>query len=219
MSKRTQGIDAVLFDLDGTVLDTHDLILTSFRNATGQVLGYIPPEDMMMDMVGIPLFDQMRHISAAHADELVKVYRADNLRIHDEMIRSFPGTDEVLAALEAQNLRLAIVTSKRNALAARGLEVFGFDRYFELLIGSDDTDTHKPNPEPLLLAAERLGLAPAKCAYVGDSPYDMQAARAAHMPAIAALWGMFTQQRLLSAGAEYQAATIGELPKIINALL
>jgi pyrophosphatase PpaX len=216
MTQPESRIEVVLFDLDGTVLDTHDMILTSFRRATSEVLGYIPPEDMMMDMVGIPLAEQMRRISPEHADELVVVYRENNLRIHDDMVRSFRGTSEALATLKEQGLRLAIVTSKRNALAKRGLEIFGFDRSFELLIGSDDTEVHKPDPAPLLLAAERLEVPAPYCAYVGDSPYDMQAARAARMVAIAALWGMFTDTRLLDAGAEYQALTISEVPRVIQ---
>jgi pyrophosphatase PpaX len=218
VSNHTSRIEVVLFDLDGTVLDTHDMILASFRKATQEVLGSIPPEELMMDMVGIPLVEQMQVISPEHADELVTTYRANNLLIHDQMVRSFPGTTEALTTLLQAGLRLAIVTSKRNSLAERGLEVFGFERYFELVIGSDDTDTHKPEPAPLLLAAERLGVQARTCAYVGDSPYDMQAARAAQMPAIAALWGMFTPQRLRDAGAEYEAASISELPAIIESI-
>ncbi|MDR1422852.1 MAG: HAD-IA family hydrolase [Coriobacteriales bacterium] len=212
----SRRFEAVLFDLDGTVIDTYNMILASFRKATKQVLGFTPPEDLMMDMVGIPLTEQMARISPEHADELVNVYRENNLRIHDEMVRAFPGTDAALASLSREGLRLAIVTSKRNSLAERGLKVFGFERYFELLIGADDTDVHKPNPAPLLLAADRLGIAATRCVYVGDSPYDMQAAVAAQMPAVAALWGMFTRQRLLDAGAEYLAPSMAELPAVLS---
>jgi pyrophosphatase PpaX len=215
----SRRFEAVLFDLDGTVIDTYNMILASFRKATKQVLGFIPPEDMMMDMVGIPLAEQMARISPEHADELVNVYRENNLRIHDEMVRAFPGTDAALASLSREGLRLAIVTSKRNSLAERGLKAFGFERYFELLIGADDTDVHKPNPAPLLLAADRLGIAATRCVYVGDSPYDMQAAVAAQMPAVAALWGMFTRQRLLDAGAEYLASSMAELPAVLSVVL
>jgi pyrophosphatase PpaX len=161
----------------------------------------------------------MQRISAEHAEDLVISYRANNLLIHDKMVRSFAGTEPALQSLQDLGLRLAVVTSKRNSLAERGLGIFGLERHFELLIGADDTELHKPHPAPLLLAAKRLGLSPADCAYVGDSPYDMQAARAAGMPAIAALWGMFERQRLLGAGAEYEAHTMAELPAVIAAVI
>jgi len=209
---------AILFDLDGTVLDTRELILVSFRHATRTVLGRELPEAEMLDMIGIPLQYQMEKLSPEHADELVAVYREHNAAHHDEMVRVFPGMRETLEALRAQGIPLAIVTSKRNALAARGLACFDLLGFFDLLIGSDDTDKHKPLPDPLLLAATRLGAEPERCVYVGDSPYDMQAACAAGMTAVAALWGMFARERLISAGAQHEAAAITELPALVAQL-
>jgi pyrophosphatase PpaX len=108
------------------------------------------------------------------------------------------------------------VTSKRNELALRGLERFGLLEYFELVVGSDDTVRHKPEPDPLLLAADRLDVSIEDCVYVGDSPYDMRAARAANAVALGALWGMFSREELEEAGAQYEAATIGELPSALR---
>jgi pyrophosphatase PpaX len=206
---------AILFDLDGTLLDTLDMILTSFRHATKTVLGEAVEDSRARALIGMPLLDQMRIIDAEHAEELVETYRAHNHVIHDEMIRYFEGTREALEELARQGWRLAVVTSKRNVLAERGLDCFNLRPSFELLIGSDDTARHKPDPAPLLYAAKRLGLPIESCVYVGDSPYDMQAARAAGAVAVAALWGMFPRETLIQAGAQYEAASISNLPELL----
>lgn len=206
----------ILFDLDGTLLDTLDMILTSFRHATSTVLGKATEDMTARALIGMPLLEQMKIIDAEHAKELVAVYRANNLVIHDDLIRYFEGTREALEELKSQGRRLAVVTSKRNALAERGLNCFGLRSYFELLIGSDDTTRHKPHPDPLLHAANCLGVSIDECIYVGDSPYDMRAARSAGAVAVAALWGMFSRECLQEAGAQYEVESIGELPSLLG---
>jgi pyrophosphatase PpaX len=209
---------AILFDLDGTLLDTKELILASYRYATRKVLGRQLPDEQILPLIGIPLVDQMRHLAAEHADELVKVYRAHNAQVHDKLVQYFEGTREALDVLRGEGRRLAVVTSKRKEPACRGLARFGLQEYFELIIGSDDTAKHKPDPEPLFVAAERLAVPIDTCFYVGDSPYDMQAARAAGAVAIAALWGMFTHDTLLQAGAQHETSTITTLPTLIQTI-
>jgi pyrophosphatase PpaX len=213
LSKQT-----ILFDLDGTLLDTKELILSSYRYATHEVLGERLPDELILPYIGIPLIYQMRVIAPEHADELMKVYREHNARVHDELIRYFDGTREMLDELRDEGKQLAVVTSKRNEPALKGLERFGLEGYFELVIGSEDTLKHKPEPDPLLLAAARLNVPVASCVYVGDSPYDMQAARAAEVTAIGALWGMFSRDELADSGAQYEAPTISALPTIIRAI-
>jgi pyrophosphatase PpaX len=205
-----------LFDLDGTLVDTKELILASYREATREVLGEQLPDDHILPLIGMPLADQMRILAPQHVDELTTVYRVHNQRVHDELIRPFKGTNEVLATLRAEGRRLAVVTSKRREPAIRGLDAFGLAEYFEFVIGSDDTEKHKPGPEPLLVAATRLSVPIEDCAYIGDSPYDMRAAQAASATAIAALWGMFDRVSLQEAGAQYEITTIRDLPKILR---
>jgi pyrophosphatase PpaX len=122
----------------------------------------------------------------------------------------------MLDELRAEGRRLAVVTSKRNEVALRGLMRFDLEGYFEFIIGSDDTTLHKPEPEPLLIAAERMGVSPDDCVYVGDSPFDMRAAVAANATALAVLWGMFSQKDLEEAGAQYEANAPRELPAVIR---
>jgi pyrophosphatase PpaX len=201
------------------LLDTKAMILASMRHATHTVLARKIPDAELMELVGQPLETQMQHFDPLHASELTAVYREHNQKIHDQQVAYFEGTREALDQLLALKTRIAVVTSKRNKQALHGLDCFNLAHYFEFLVGANDTNAHKPDPAPLLLAASRMGISVTNCIYVGDSPYDMQAARAANMTAVAALWGMFSRERLCAAGAQYEAATIAALPVLIRSIL
>lgn len=207
-------LEVVLFDLDGTLVDTIEMIRTSMRHATATVLGQALPDAVLMKNVGVPLARQMREFSEEHADELLRVYREHNAEIHDTLIAEYPGVEEALAALSAR-YRLGIVTSKATPLAWRAVDHFGLRDYFELLVGSDDVDKHKPDPYPLIYALGQMGVAPQRCAYVGDSPHDMNAALAAGVIAVAALWGGFTAEEVLAPGPHLKASSMAEVAQIL----
>lgn len=216
-AKPGDRVRAILFDLDGTLIDTVALILSSFRHATATVLGAALPDDVLMRNVGVPLATQMREIAPERAEELLRVYREHNARHHDEMIAEYPGTREVLIELASHGWAMGVVTSKGAPMAARGLEALGLDGFFQVVVTADDVTTHKPDPHPLLHAAELMGVSPGECVYVGDSPHDMSAARAAGVVAVAALWGAFEPQVVMAPGPEYALRTITELPGLLAA--
>ncbi|MFL5965696.1 MAG: HAD family hydrolase [Gaiellaceae bacterium] len=187
----------VLFDLDGTVIDSGAIILASMRHAAEKVLGSAPPDAELMAAVGGPgLEAQMRALAPDHVDELVRVYRAHNEPLHDEL-SCCTGVDEVLVRLKEEGRTLGIVTAKRRATAELAFARVPLGHLFETVVGGDETARHKPDPDPLLLAAERLGVDPADCAYVGDSPFDIRAAHAAGMHAVAVTWGGIHARELL----------------------
>jgi len=213
---RLAELEAVLFDLDGTLIDSIELILASFRHATETVLGEALPDEAMLSGVGMPLARQMREFSEEHADELLRVYREHNGRMHDSLVRAYPEVPETLVWLASRGYRMGVVTSKMNAMARRGLAVFDLARFFDVVVGSDDVTVHKPDPHPLLVAAAELGVAIERCAYVGDSVHDMAAARAAGCVAIGATWGVSTREALVEAGAEYVIEGMGELKGLLE---
>jgi pyrophosphatase PpaX len=142
-----------------------------------------------MAAVGGPgLEAQMHALAPDRVDELVTVYRAHNEPLHEELV-CCAGIDELLALLKEEGRRLGIVTAKRRATVDLAFDVLPLRHLFETVVGGDETNRHKPDPEPLLLAAERLGVEPRDCAYVGDSPFDIRAAKAAEMFAVAVTWG------------------------------
>lgn len=211
------AIKAVLFDLDGTLLDTHDLILTSFRYTMDKVLGESFPEEVLMKKVGQPLETQMWDFTDdpdVH-EQLLATYRAYNHEVHDERVRAFAGVADMLASVKERGLRIGVVTSKRHALAQRGLEVCGLAGYVECLVGPDDFPAHKPDPGPVRYGCELLELDPSECLYVGDSPFDMQAGNGAGCVTVAVTWGMFSRDLL---AANSPAHTIDK-PEGLAALL
>jgi pyrophosphatase PpaX len=207
-------IEAVLFDLDGTLIDTIELIMASARHATEMVLGEALPDDVLRHDIGMPLKDQMAAYAPGHVDELLAAYRAHNALVHDELISEFPGTEEALIALRDAGYRMGIVTSKSKPVAERGLEWFGLQNYFEVLVGYEDTTVHKPAGDPVLLGAKLLGFSAEQCCYVGDSPHDMDAGRAAGAVTIAALWGPFPE-RVLEPGPDFALEHIADLPRLL----
>jgi pyrophosphatase PpaX len=207
---------ALLFDLDGTLIDTVALILSSFRHATNEVLGSPLPDEILMRNVGVPLAIQMQEFAPEHADELLRVYREHNSMIHDEMVAEYPGTHATLEELARRGYPMGVVTSKGTAMARRGLGAFGLDRFFEVVVTSDDVEIYKPDPYPLLHAAELIGVPADECLYLGDSPHDMSAAIAAGLVSVAALWGAFGAEAVLGPGPEFALEAIAELPALLD---
>ena len=212
------GKKAILFDLDGTLIDTRELILESYRRAFIDVVGVLVSDEDVLSLIGIPLDDQAKILAPGHEEELIEAYRQYNLDLHEELIGYYEGTREMLDELKAERRRLAVVTSKRNEPALEGLKSFDLQDYFEFVCGMEETKKHKPDPEPLLVAAQRMGLAPSDCIYVGDSTFDIQAALAAGMIPIAVLWGIFSRDQLRAAGAQLEAASPSELPALIRSI-
>jgi pyrophosphatase PpaX len=205
------GFDPVLFDLDGTVVDTVELIVESFRHATRTVLGRELPDEHILAGVGRPLRAQMERLSLQHAAELYDVYREYNHRRHDELIRGYEGIDDVLGELRAAGRRLGIVTSKSRDTTQMAFRAVGLAAHFDAVVTASDTDAHKPDPEPLLLCLEMLGEPSDRAIYIGDSPYDILAGAAAGMATAAVAWGVFGREALLAAGPDFWVQRPGEL--------
>ena len=179
----------VLFDLDGTLIDSGAIILASFRHATQTVLRReIPDAELAALVGGSNIHDQMRSIDATQVDELVRVYREHNEPLHDEL-EAFEGIEHVLVQLKREGRRLGIVTAKRRKTVELAFAVLPLERHFDVVVTSDMTERHKPDPEPVLTALERLGVEPADAAFVGDSPFDVASGKAAGVFTVAVAWG------------------------------
>jgi pyrophosphatase PpaX len=190
----------VLFDLDGTLIDSGPIILASMQHAARTVLGReIPAEELGATIGGQGIVAQMQALDVERADELLEVYKEHNDGLH----ATLEAFDELLALLpgfKAQGRKLGIVTAKRHRTVALALDRFpALEREFDIVIGHEDTDLHKPDPDPVLLAIDRLGGDPSEAAYVGDSPFDIRAAKAAGAFAVAVGWGgIHPAERLLA---------------------
>jgi pyrophosphatase PpaX len=206
----------VLFDLDGTVIDSGAIILASMRHAATEVLGTAPPDEELMETVGGPgLEAQMRALAPDRVEELVTVYRAHNEPLHDTLA-CCEGMDDVLLRLKDEGRRLGIVTAKRRATVELAFASVPLAHLFETVVGGDETARHKPDPEPLLLALERLNARADETAYVGDAPFDVRAAKAAGIHAVAVTWGgIHPRERLEREEPDAVVATAEELLHVL----
>jgi pyrophosphatase PpaX len=200
----------VLFDLDGTLIDSGEIILSSFRHATKTVLEREIPDEVLAAAVGgSNIYDQMRAFDEERAEELVRVYREHNEPLHDELV-AFEGIERVLQQLKAEGRQLGIVTAKRRRTVDLAFAILPLERYFDAVVTAEQTEHHKPHPEPVLTALDRLHAKPAEAAFVGDSPFDMGAGKAAGVFTVGVSWGkIHPVERLLETGAD----TVVHLPE------
>jgi pyrophosphatase PpaX len=209
---------AVLFDLDGTLIDSIELILNSARHAFRERAGHVPSQAEWMTGIGIPLVAMFRRYATddADVDALIAKYREYQLANHDRLVSCYDGVVETVGTLRAAGHPLAIVTSKTARLAVRGLDNVGLGSDFDLIVGCDTCDLHKPDPGPVLFALDKLGYEADEAVFVGDSIFDIQAGNAAGVTTIAALWGPFTREHLAASNPTHFLDRISDLPALLQ---
>jgi len=209
----------VLFDLDGTLIDSIPLILSSMKHAF-EGHPNAPPVGEWVALIGTPLDAMIRRWAGDEADvERVKErYKQHQWANHDAMVRAFPGVPEMLDALGARGARMAVVTSKLEPSARRSLDFLGLADHFECVVGLEATEKHKPDPAPVRYALERLGARPEEAAFVGDSPHDVIAGNAAGVATVATLWGPFSREELARAGPRGWAERPGDVMGVLAEL-
>lgn len=210
---------AVLFDLDGTLVDSIELIVSSCRHAFTNRAG--PTDAEILRTIGRPLVEMFATHAADEADmqALIGRYREFQLAHHDRLTTAYPGIAEAVQELDDAGYQLGIVTSKINRLAARALEHVGLASRMRVVIGYDDTDRHKPDPTPVVHALERLGAVAASAVFVGDSPYDIEAGRRAGVVPLGVTWGPYAREVLVEAGAVAVVERPADLAGVVRRLV
>ena len=202
-----------LFDLDGTLIDSIELILRSYRHTMKVHRGVEPPDEIWMAGLGTPLWVQFRTWTEDEAEiqAMVATYREYNLAHHDALVRPYDGVVERVRALKAKGGQIGLVTSKMRHGALRGLAVAGLADVFDAVVGSDEVTHPKPHPEPVLKAIDLLGADPARTVFIGDSRHDLECGRAAGVRTAAVLWGPFDRQHLDDLEPDYWLTTPDDL--------
>lgn len=210
---------AILFDNDGTLVDTEQAICDSFKHAMKEILGVENPDlTEYKKLIGLTLYDQFAHYSnnEEEVNALFKSYRKHNHETLDDKISLFPGLKDALEALYNEGIFLGIVTSKRHDMCVHGLELLGIDRYFDYIQGMDDCDIHKPNPGALAYPCKKLNLNPKEVLYVGDSQYDIDSGNGAGCDTCAVTWGVSPREILLEHNPTYIIDKPSELTRFIH---
>jgi pyrophosphatase PpaX len=210
---------AVLFDLDGTLIDSIGLLLECVRH-TFDGRAPAPTEEEWIAGIGTPLRKQLAVYTTTddEIEELAEKYRVFQRVHHDRLTSVFPGTTETLLKLERHGHPMGVVTSKSNEMMDRGLSWTNLDSFMSTRIGANSCDRHKPDPFPVRLALEELGYQADEALFVGDSPHDILSGNAAGVTSVAALWGPFTREQLEPSHPDHYLDSITDLPTLLDRL-
>jgi pyrophosphatase PpaX len=198
---------ALLLDLDGTVIDTTDLIWQCYRDTFAEQHQLQVQRELFERCIGLHLADmfsialQEHELPPGGVEALVQRYRERQVFM-DDHLQTFAGIPETLRTIRERGTRLAIVTTKYGAVARRHLGILGLLDLFDVIVAGDDCEQLKPHPEPFRRALEGLGVDPREAVGVGDSQHDVASARAAGLLAGAACWGTGQLSALLASGPD-----------------
>lgn len=210
-------IECVLFDLDGTIVNTNELIISSFMHALKENnLPALTREEIIPHM-GTTLQQQMSAFSGLQDTSVLELsYRSYNYAHHDELIRSFPHVNETMEGLLSRGIKLGIVTTKIRPTTLKALEMFDLLKYMETIVTVNDVSQAKPHPEPVLTAVANLGVDPARTLMVGDSAVDIQSAKAAGVHVAAVAWSLKGEEMLRKYNPDYIIHDMKDLYTIVE---
>lgn len=210
-------IECVLFDLDGTIVNTNELIISSFMHALKENnLPALTREEIIPHM-GTTLQQQMSTFSGLQDTSVLELsYRSYNYAHHDELIRSFPHVNETMEGLLSRGIKLGIVTTKIRPTTLKALEMFDLLKYMETIVTVNDVSQAKPHPEPVLTAVANLGVDPARTLMVGDSAVDIQSAKAAGVRVAAVAWSLKGEDTLCKYNPDYIIHDMKDLYTIVE---
>ncbi|WP_088006484.1 pyrophosphatase PpaX [Indiicoccus explosivorum] len=205
---------AMLFDFDGTLLDTNELIEQTFLGVLGEFYpGRFTAEDVI-HFNGPSLSQTFSRIAPDRVEELTQAYRELNLELHDELVREYDGVGETIRLLKAKGMKLAIVSTKRRVVIERGLALMDLSDAFDVLISLDDVVNPKPHPEPVQLALDRLGVDKAHALMIGDNSHDIEGGRNAGVKTAGVAWAAKGEAFLASFKPDFMLRHISDLLEI-----
>lgn len=209
-------INTVLFDLDGTLVNTNDLILASFQHTMKH---YIPEKAETFDItpyIGQPLIDIFKSIDEERADDMLQLYRKHNAENHDLLIKEYDGVYEAVKALKERGVKLGVVTNKVHHMAVRGLKVTRLHSFFDVVVGFDDVSRGKPHAEPIMKALESLNSTPESALMVGDSQFDVQAGKNAGTYTACVGWSLRGQEIIQQLKPDYVVHHMSEVVELVG---
>lgn len=210
-------IKAVLFDFDGTLIDTNDLIFESYRKAYREVLNHEMSMEEILFLYGKPLYSSLINKYGKETGErMYEIYRAYNEVNHDLLAKGFEGATEGVKLISDMGYKTGIVTSKRLHMVERGLKIMNLQDIFDVIITPDDTDRSKPAPEPVLCGCKKLGVKPEEAIYVGDSIFDMEAGKSAGTQLCAVKYTITPHEKMLQYGLDFFVDSITELADMLK---
>lgn len=210
-------IDTVLFDLDGTIIDSNELILTTFEHVLQKHALNKYTREQMIPYMGLTLEYQLQTFSGIEdVTELVADYRKYNRERHDELVKEFPYVKEVIAKLHEHGIKLGVVTTKIQETTQKALDLFGLLPFMDMIVTVEDVEHPKPHPEPILTAMKKLNSEPARTLMVGDSAADIECAHNAGVQSAAVAWSLKGLEVLQSYNPDYILKNMTDLYGVLG---
>lgn len=210
------NIQTVLFDLDGTLIDTNALIIASFTHTIETHSDKTYTEEEILSFIGPPLAESLAKVSPDHVDELIQTYRNHNLKHHDDYVKAYPTVLDTIKTLKEKGYRLGVVTTKMTDTALLGLEITGLKPYFEVVIGLNDVEHAKPHPEPIIKALTQLNETPQNTLMVGDNYHDIEAGQNAGTKTAGVSWSIKGKETLARYQPDYMLEQMSDLLRIVE---
>ncbi|MFC0273307.1 pyrophosphatase PpaX [Metabacillus herbersteinensis] len=209
-------INTILFDLDGTLIDTNDLIIESFLHTLNSYYPNKYQREDVLAFIGPPLHDTFHSVDENRIEEMIVAYRKFNHENHDLLVKQYDTVFETVKTLREQGFKLGIVTTKIRDTVNMGLKLTKLDQFFDVVVTLDDVENAKPHPEPVLKALDQLGSLPAEAIMVGDNHHDIESGRNAGTTTVAVSWSVKGRAYLESYKPDYIVDKMSELLKIVG---
>ena len=209
-------ITTILFDLDGTLIDTNELIISTFMHTLDK---YYPGKYQREDVypfMGPSLMDTFSGLDPDRVDEMILEYRTYNLANHDLLVKEFVGVKDTVHTLKERGYKLGIVTTKLHDVVLKGLRLMDLEPYFEAVVALDHVEKEKPDPEPVLKALEQLGAKPEEAIMVGDNYHDILAGKNAGTKTAGVAWSMKGRDYLANFEPDFMLESMADILAILG---
>ncbi|MBD8070768.1 pyrophosphatase PpaX [Bacillus sp. PS06] len=210
-------INTLLFDLDGTLIDTNELIISSFLHTLEQ---YYPSQYRREDVlafIGPSLHDTFVQMDETRVGEMIETYREYNHANHDVLVKEYDGVYDTIKQLHEKGYKLGIVTTKVRSTVNMGLKLTGLDQFFDVIVTLDDVKNAKPDPEPVQLALSQLDSKASEAIMVGDNYHDVLAGKNAGTLTAGVAWTIKGKEYLASFEPDHMLEHMSDLFTIIGA--
>lgn len=209
-------INTILFDLDGTLIDTNELIIASFLHTLGTYYPNRYKREDVLPFLGPTLTETFAAINPEKVDEMIATYRAFNIHNHDLLVKEFDGVYETVRKLKASGVKIGIVTTKVLKVVEMGLKLAKLDPFFDVIVALDHVKKAKPDPEPLNKALALLESKPEETIMVGDNHHDILGGKNAGTKTAAVAWSVKGKEYLMGFSPDYMLKNMTDLLEILK---
>ncbi|WP_026583529.1 pyrophosphatase PpaX [Bacillus sp. J33] len=211
------SINTILFDLDGTLIDTNELIISSFLHTLGKYYPDRYQREDVLPFMGPTLHETFESINPEKVEEMIAVYREYNIKNHDVLVKEFEGVFETVRTLKESGYKLGIVTTKVSNVVEKGLKLTKLDQFFDVVVTLDHVEKPKPDPEPILKALNLLDAKPDEAIMVGDNSHDIEGGKNAGTKTAGVAWTAKGREFLARFEPDYMIDNMADLLDILEA--